>query len=64
MARLKLTISDWQDGVWGNRNYYFESLEEAKKKLRREKGRAKVYNNKNQLVYSENVTESAYSGNN
>lgn len=63
MAKLRLTIFDWQNGVWGNRNYYFESLEEAKRKLKIERGRAKVYNNKNQLVYSENNKQSSYSEN-
>lgn len=60
MAKLRLTVFDWQNGIWGNRNYYFQTLEEAKKKLKKERGRAKIYNNKNQLIYSEVVTDNGY----
>jgi hypothetical protein len=61
--KFKLSIFDWFNGIWGNRNYYFETLEEAKRKMRREKGRGKVYNTKNQVVHSENNMNNEYSEN-
>lgn len=63
MSKFKLTTFNWQNGIWGNRNFYFESLEEAKNKLKKEKGKSKIYNNKNQIVYSEINHNNEYSNN-
>jgi hypothetical protein len=57
MGRLKLTISDWQNGIWGNRVLFFKNLQEAKEELRRQKGRVKIYNEKNQVIFSEKIPE-------
>lgn len=64
MSKYKLTIFNWQNGIWGNRNYYFNNIEEAKNKLKREKGKSKIYNSKNQVVYSEHNLNNDYSNNN
>ena len=61
--KLKLTIFDWDNGIWGNRNYYYATLEEAKKRMKQEKGRGKIYNTKNQVIYTENNTGNNYSEN-
>ncbi|MEY3420510.1 MAG: hypothetical protein RIR48_795 [Bacteroidota bacterium] len=61
--KLRLSIFDWENGVWGNRNYYFETLEEAKRKMKKEKGRGKIYNMKNQVIYAENNMGNGYSEN-
>lgn len=61
--KLRLSIFDWENGVWGNRNYYFETLEEAKRKMKKEKGIGKIYNMKNQVIYAENNMGNGYSEN-
>jgi hypothetical protein len=60
MKKLKLTISDWNNGIWGNRSYFFKTLQEAKKELKKLKGRAKIYNEKNQVIHSETVNDDEY----
>lgn len=57
MHRLKLTVSDWQNGIWGNRVLFFKNLQEAKEAARKQKGRVKVYNEKNQVLFSEKNPE-------
>lgn len=57
MSKLKLTISDWQNGIWGNRVLFFKNLQEAKEEAKRQKGRIKVYNEKNQVLFSEKNPE-------
>ncbi len=54
MKKLKLTVSDWNNGIWGNRNYFFQTLQEAKNVSKKMKGKIKIYNEKNQVIHSEN----------
>jgi proline dehydrogenase len=49
----KLTIQDWNNGIWGNRDLFFENLEDAKKHAKKEKGKIKIYNGKGHLMHSE-----------
>lgn len=53
MKKLKLTVSDWNNGIWGNRNYFFQTLQEAKYASKKVKGKVKIYNEKNQIIHSE-----------
>jgi len=62
--KYRLTISDWKNGIWGNRNLYFANLEEAKRIAKKEAGKKKIYNMKNQVLYSEhNENINNYSNN-
>lgn len=63
MSKFKLTIFNWQNGIWGNRNYYFDSLDEAKNKIKNEKGKGKIYNAKKQVVFAETNFTNEYSNN-
>lgn len=40
----RLTIPCWKDGVWGVKEYFFDTLREAKEFARRSTGRYKIYN--------------------
>lgn len=60
MAKIKLTMFDWNNGVWGNRTAYFQNFEDARKQMKKERGRGKIYNNKNQVIYSENIGDNSY----
>ena len=51
-SKFRLTISDWQDGIWGNRNLFFENLIDAKNKSKDLKGKNKIYNNNGHLIHS------------
>ena len=53
MRKIKLTISDWFNGIWGNRVLFFKNLQEAKKESKKHGGRVKIYNDKNQVIVSE-----------
>jgi hypothetical protein len=55
--KLKLIIQNWNNGVWGNRDMFFDTLEEAKKQAEKEEGKIKIYNNKGHLIYSEHKYE-------
>lgn len=53
MSKLKLTISHWNNGIWGNRNFFFKTFLEAKNEAKKHKGRVKIYNEQKQVVLSE-----------
>jgi len=60
MNKFKLTVSDWKNGIWGNRNIFFKTLEDAKKELKKLKGRLKIYDDKKQVVVSEDIDNETY----
>jgi hypothetical protein len=62
MSKLKLTVSDWNNGIWGNRNYFFKTVQDAKNASKKMKGKVKIYNDKNQIIHSEvnQNTDSVY----
>lgn len=51
--KFKLTIQDWMNGIWGNRDLFFDTLEDAKNKGKKEKGKIKIYDSKGHLIHSE-----------
>jgi hypothetical protein len=54
MKKIKLSVSDWFNGVWGNRVLFFKTLIDAKNESKKQKGKIKIYNEKNQLINSQN----------
>ena len=51
--KIKLTIQNWNNGVWGNRDLFFDTLEKAKKQAEKENGKIKIYNGNGHLIHSE-----------
>lgn len=48
-----LKIQDWNNGIWGNRDLFFDNLEDAKKQAKKEKGKIKIYDGKGHLKHIE-----------
>lgn len=51
--KYKLTISDWSNGIWGNRVLFYKTLIEAKEKAKKENGRLKLYDENGRLIHSQ-----------
>lgn len=51
--KFKLTMQDWENGIWGNRELYFKNMEEAKRFARKHRGQYKIYNDEGHVVHSE-----------
>lgn len=54
---FKLTIADWNDGIWGNRDLFFKNLNDAKLAAKKARGKYKIYNHKGHLVHADKNTE-------
>jgi hypothetical protein len=59
----RISTSIWENGIWGNKEKYYNSLEEAKKEAKKEKDKTKIYDNHGHLVHVEhphNHEDSSY----
>jgi hypothetical protein len=52
--KVKLRFSDWNNNVWGNYDFFFETPEQAKKKAKNLKKPGKIYNHLGWLIGKHN----------